>query len=267
MYGSASLLPTSERPLLGQNLSQIRPYNYRTAENLSLSYEPSLFQQHEVALEEENRILATYGETHWKYFLYRLLQSHRTIIALALLMLLDVLFLVIGLVLEGTYPECSTILPRLSCSSCMIVLTDKGETMDCGERCEESPQSIQNLKLFLTSASILILFVFLVELGLHLLALGIRGFVKNGFLVLDLVVVLVSLWIESLTSLSESDHESPDDVQVVTMPLLILSRSWRLLRIGHGAYVEAHQFYESRIKELELDNAELKQRLQSFNVQ
>jgi len=175
---------------------------------------------------------------------------------LAGLLFLDILLLVIDLVLEGAFPECSVIASRTGC----IVVGPGADRVSCDQVCHPPRESVETTKYVLTVASIGILSLFLIELVLHWLTVGARRFCTNPFLLFDLCIVLTSLWLEVVMTMHEARREG-DDVQAVTLPLLVISRSWRLLRLGHGALKEAHDYYGQKISSLENEIAELQGRL------
>ena len=250
MYGSHSSVAL---PLLTPRPAMIDDEN-----------EPTLVQQHKAAFREEAALIRQYGEQNWRVKTFQLLHDQRVILTLAFFMFLDIVLLLIGLLLESTYPECSLILPRLDCgaSSCMMVMTDKGEFLKCDKQCVENPPSIDSLKELIPNVSICILLVFLFEIMINALVLGVRGFLQNSFLVFDFVIVVVSLGLEMATIMQHLSDAG--DLQAITLPLLIFSRSWRLLRLGYSAYGEARDLYERRIDEVTKENDILKALVAGF---
>jgi hypothetical protein len=86
--------------------------------------------------------------------------------------------------------------------------------------------------------------------------------------VFDFLVVILAISIEVIAIHHEMAFESSSEdgniasteqeVQVITLPLLWVSRSFRLLRIGHGTYKETHDYYEHKITKLEEEIETLK---------
>lgn len=239
----------------------------------------SFLQQHAVVTKEEECLVQAYGEKHWRVSGYRFLHKHEVILALAALMVLDILFLIIDLVISANYPDCPMVLQNCECTANLSTfnlqtnpptLSPSSETHSednvCRRTCVEPPIATEQTKLAMTIGSIVILTIFVLELVVHITIIGIKHFLHDLFLVIDFVIVIVSIVLEAIVLHMELTKNPEEEVaiQATTVPLLIVSRGWRLLRIGHGAYKEAHDFYGERIETLEMENQELKQRLSQF---
>lgn len=191
-------------------------------------------------------LAARYGPTHWKTRGYAFLHQHNVVLALVSLIFVDIVLLVLVLIIESMYPGCSVVALHCECEP-----TTKARNYECEANCKPTPHSIERLieTCNLASSSILILFLF--EVSLHMACVGFRP-----FLVFDFTVLLVSLGIEMYVLYVSTVLET---AQAVTIPLLLLSRSWRLFRIGHSAYEEATRVSRERIRELEHEVLMLKQ--------
>jgi hypothetical protein len=232
--------------------------------------------QHGVVLREDEILAQEYGEDHWRVKGYRLLHRHWFILLLAALMIADIIFMMVDLVLAAFYPECTIILNGSTCepesnttkahlAMGRILQAAQPHEAVCLKECVENPVSVENAKVALTICSLIILILFLIELLVHLIIIGVKRFVKDGFLVVDLSIVLVSIGLEIYLLLIETalkkDKGQDAAVEATTVPLIIFARSWRLLRIGHGTYKEAHDLYGERIRKLEEEVDTLKKRL------
>jgi hypothetical protein len=177
-----------------------------------------------------------YGVNHWRTITYHWLHSHFVIISLAALVLLDVLLIFISLTLETWSTPCPVILQRCYCST-----NNKQPTLS--PQCHEPSIHIENSLMALSCLSLIILMIFASELLIHFIVIGKEHFFSSTFLIMDLLVVLVSIGLESYVIFVESQHESTDDAIEVAMIVLIISRVWRIVRIGHSSYRETHEYY------------------------
>jgi hypothetical protein len=248
--------------------------------NKPLRKKPSFIQQHALVTKEEECLVKEYGEDHWRVKGYRFLHKHEVILTLAALMVLDILFMVIDLVISANYPDCPVILQNCECVLNITAMDGSKTTPPtfspsseqhnednvCRRACVEPPFSSEQTKLAMTIGSLVILSIFVFELAFHISIIGIRHFLLDLFLVIDLIIVLVSIVLEAIVLHLEVTKNLKEEaaIQATTVPLLIVSRGWRVLRIGHGAYKEAHDFYGEHIQTLEFENQELKQRLTQF---
>jgi len=233
-------------------------------------------QQHSTVMNEDQLLVEEYGETHWRVRTYRTLHQHWFILLLAFLMVLDIIFMVVDLVLAAFYPPCTIIVQSCSCTAknesttspqhLLASATGGGSDADpngiCTRDCHEPPQSVSDAMIALTICSIVILLLFLLELLVHLVVIGAKRFFVQLFVTIDLVIVIVSIGLELYLLVSEITHNHEEDaaLQATTVPLIIFARSWRLLRIGHGAYKEAHDFYGEKMRKLKDRIAELERK-------
>eukprot|EP00747_Dinoflagellata_sp_TGD_P206603 gnl/TRDRNA2_/TRDRNA2_80294_c0_seq1.p1 gnl/TRDRNA2_/TRDRNA2_80294_c0~~gnl/TRDRNA2_/TRDRNA2_80294_c0_seq1.p1 ORF type:complete len:416 (-),score=64.97 gnl/TRDRNA2_/TRDRNA2_80294_c0_seq1:223-1470(-) len=118
--------------------------------------------------------------------------------------------------------------------------------------------------------SIVILCIFVVELSIKL-ALNPKEFCGNPFHVLDLIVVVLSLVVDTVVMwyISENFDTMKDnqaEIEVITA-LLIICRVWRVVRIVHGIFEITHnqahkqEHIEHEIEELEEKNRQLEEEL------
>lgn len=97
---------------------------------------------------------------------------------------------------------------------------------ECDPNARAAVRVLHDVLLYL---SLTISFIFLAEL-LALAAIERITFLRNPFYVADLVIIVVAIFLELyLKSISK-------DSQAALAGLLVLSRSWRFIRIGHGLY-------------------------------
>eukprot|EP00808_Paulinella_micropora_P021371 g61055.t1 len=133
----------------------------------------------------------------------------------------------------------------------------------CDGTCAEPPQWVHQMHFVFFGASFLIMSLFALELLLLVVALGLRKFVRNRLYVLDLVVVAVALALEVLVRLKEIREEEhharsePGDSSALLeeqlannlSTLLLLSRTWRFVRIGHGVFEVTHELDEGEAQQ------------------
>lgn len=157
------------------------------------------------------------------------------------------MFVTLGI--EANYPACAVITQNCICE---ISKESPPTTCDVEKRCTKKPSGVTNALLVLTAFTLIVLTVFLVELALTFYAIGWRRFICDAFLMLDTVIVMGSMGIE-MYALIDEQLNSNDDVIATTAAssIIIFSRGWRLLRIGHAALKEAHDFYSEKILVLE----------------
>ncbi|KAH9255080.1 hypothetical protein BASA81_006839 [Batrachochytrium salamandrivorans] len=172
----------------------------------------------EDSLEQYSR---KFGPEHWKTKGLRFLHNHKVVKLVVGLIFADIVLLVLSLVMESAHPGCAVIELHCHCKPVDV----------CHETCTPmSPEMAWILEL-INFMSSLILVVFLLEVSLHMACVGMRK-----FLLFDFAVLALSLGIESYVVYQSRRLES---AQAITIPLLLLSRSWRLFRIGHSAYEDA----------------------------
>jgi hypothetical protein len=198
---------------------------------------------------EDEDMVRQYGASDWHVTWYRYLHRRNIILLLAFLMLIDISILMTILILEGAYPSCEVVLSLCEC-----------QANTCTAVCKDPPVSVVQAVEALNVCSLLIISLFLVEASFQVVLIGLKRFVFHPFLILDLVILLVSLGIEVWVMVLENTEAA--EAQAVTIPLLIFSRSWRLLRIGTTIVIGQHEVNEERIQDLELEVASLKRRLE-----
>ena len=96
------------------------------------------------------------------------------------------------------------------------------------------------------------------------LVLKLRSRWKNVF-----VVVAIALGLEGYVSYFEreltTDPEGTIVIATATTSLIMISRGWRLVRVTHAVYKEAHDFYQREISTLETKVEALQVRLREMN--
>lgn len=204
-------------------------------------------EQAEEALEEEaleedslEQYSRKFGSEHWKTKGLRFLHHHQVVKAVVGLIFADIVLLVLSLVMESAHPGCAVI--ELHCH-CQPVDS-------CHETCTPMSSQMALALELINLVSSLILVLFLLEVSLHMACVGVRK-----FLVFDFVVLALSLGIESYVVYRSKSLES---AQAITIPLLLLSRSWRLFRVGHSAYEDATRLANEDARALRQEIARLK---------
>jgi hypothetical protein len=88
---------------------------------------------------------------------------------------------------------------------------------------------IHTVETFLFAVTIFVLSVFMLELTASMIALTPQIFFRQFFFLLDYVIITVSLVLEVVF------HVIGDDaIYEYVAGLLVVSRIWRFVRIGHG---------------------------------
>jgi hypothetical protein len=213
---------------------------------------------------EQDILKQRYGKKNWRVKLHGFLHSHVVIIGLAALLLLDIVFIVITLSLDASYPACHVILKQCACD-------DDGGKLS--PTCISAPTGIRNFQLALSILSLIILVIFLIELFFMFAAVGTKLFCTSPFLVLDTLIILISMglegyiiWKETSERSNLDEEHSNESVAAASAIVIVFSRSWRLLRIGHGAFKEAHDFYEDEIERLKDQIIQLKRAVPSHEA-
>lgn len=200
--------------------------------------------------DERNELVADHGPRSWQVRSYTFLHQSWVIMTLAALLALDVIILISVLSIETFSPPCEVVLDQCVCDNCS------------NKHCAAHGAGVDQAIVALNSISMGILCIFLLELSLHSACLGIKRVFRHPFLILDFCVVLASFVIEayfmSLDSLSSS---SVGESEVIATSLLLFARGWRVLRIGHSAFAEAHDLYEAKMEAMEKEIRELKELL------
>lgn len=210
-------------------------------------------------LDEVAELAKDYGEDSARVRWYKFLHIHRVILFFAGLMLVDVVLLIVTLILEGIYPECHLIESKCECHAAFNASLDT-----CTRVCLGPPHEVEQSIFAMNIISMIILVVFLVEVSVQVWCVGLHRFVRHPFLIIDLAVIVASLAIEIYVQVHLSQYDSdatePElNAQAISVALLLVSRSWRLVRISHSTLTEAHEYYEAKVKELKEENAKLKQ--------
>jgi hypothetical protein len=208
---------------------------------------------------ERDHVHQTHGEDSWQARILHIIHSDYVQYLLMGLLLLDVMILFVELYISAEYPPC-TIIERDALSCCNITSEEEHHDDDNGGRwlsggesephelCEEGSEfdyaaacdpykypAVHTTHIVLRVTTVIILSIFMVELSILMAACGVKKFFTSLFYVLDLVVVSVSLALEIVfLTLDESQVE-------LIVGLLVLSRLWRFVRIGHGIFATTYE--------------------------
>jgi hypothetical protein len=205
---------------------------------------------------ERDHVHTTHGEDSWQARILHIIHSDFVQYFLMGLLLLDVMILFIELYISAEYPPCN-IVERDALSCCNVTEEHhdddharwlSGEEEEHHELCEEGFEfdypaacdphkypAVHTTHTVLRVTTVVILAVFMVELSVLMAACGMKKFFSTLFYVLDLVVVSVSLALEIIfLTLDESQVE-------LIVGLLVLSRLWRFVRIGHGIFATTYE--------------------------
>lgn len=235
----------------------------------------SLYEQHDILLDEEEHVLNRHGKNSWQLKVFVFFHRYEVILTGAALMVLDICLILVDLILGVVYPPCVLIQPRCLClgegagTSEHELGNSTRNRHECQRDCQAIPISVTHAQFALTASSIVVLCLFLVEVLALLIILGFKEFVKNLFLVFDLVIVLVAIGLEAFVLFLEVSHHQQDErsaseLLAITLPLIVLSRFWRFLRLGHGAYKEAHEFHQEETLQLHLQIQRLQQEMKAL---
>mmetsp|Transcript_2238 Transcript_2238/g.5103 ORF Transcript_2238/g.5103 Transcript_2238/m.5103 type:complete len:307 (+) Transcript_2238:247-1167(+) len=153
----------------------------------------------------------------WHHRLNRFLHHHKTHFVLNILLILDVLIIIIAIQLELAFLESEIKDLEHACEH------------DPPEHCPSHPgnQSLEEAAHILEYFSVAILCIFALDNILLLVANG-KNYFKNPLYVFDAVVVFLAIIFE--TALSDA----------VAVGIIVVIRSWRFVRIGHGVYETTH---------------------------
>lgn len=231
--------------------------------------------QQSLMLNEENNLKQENVE--WKLKTFKLLHSHPVTLTLAVLLFIDILFMIITLALESFYPTCPIIKNSCTCEANNQLgsgrlaqeqnrgLIDSGSpSSGCIVSCIHQPQVVHDAILALGIISLIILFLFLIELVVMLAVIGFKAFFKNIFMVFDFIIVSVSIGFEIFLISQESgevENSATESTTAVSLAIILFARSWRLMRISHGAYKEAHDYFEEEVGKLKKEIKSLKNEL------
>lgn len=203
---------------------------------------------------EEADMEEEYGADSWEVRWYKYLHIHKVIFVFALLMLIDVIMLMVILILESIYPKCYSIEAMCECLP----------EATCQKECIGPPHSVEDAIKAMNIISLVILLIFLIEVLVQIACIGCKRFSRHPFLIIDLLVILASIGIEVYAQVEENIGEgnaTETDAQAVSVSLLLVSRSWRLVRISHSTLSEAHEYYEEQVDKFKQEIANLKQQV------
>eukprot|EP00563_Minutocellus_polymorphus_P019660 CAMPEP_0197715138 /NCGR_PEP_ID=MMETSP1434-20131217/361_1 /TAXON_ID=265543 /ORGANISM="Minutocellus polymorphus, Strain CCMP3303" /LENGTH=341 /DNA_ID=CAMNT_0043299161 /DNA_START=63 /DNA_END=1088 /DNA_ORIENTATION=+ len=218
--------------------------------------------------EEAHHVDVVHGEDSWEAKVLHFLHSKTVQYTLMGLLLLDVVILFVELFLGAQYPACTFIVrDAISCCPSTVgnvtedgrrILGEASATCEAGiaearghhAMCEagvDTPQCqagcdshkydgvhMAHTALFFTTITILT--IFMIELILLIVCLKPRVFFRKSFYVLDLLVVSVSLSLESLF------YAADDETLQSLIGVIVLARCWRFVRIGHGLVEVTHEY-------------------------
>ena len=111
------------------------------------------------------------------------------------------------------------------------------DTPQCQAGCDSHKYDgvhVAHTALFFTTITILT--IFMVELILLIVCLKPRVFFRKSFYVLDLLIVSVSLGLESFF------YAADDEALQSLIGVIVLARCWRFVRIGHGLVEVTHEY-------------------------
>lgn len=169
------------------------------------------------------------GGTHgWRGSLNSMLHGSKVHHALNILLLCDLAALMCGMILELHYVESERDDFKDALINCVQNRTLCPDLNHMGHYGHHSLHEWCHLTEYL---SVAILGVFLLE-NLGLIVANGCQFFKNPWHVLDIVVVVVSLAFELREMIPGADDEGDGEA----VGLLVLARSWRFIRIGHGVH-------------------------------
>jgi hypothetical protein len=246
---------------MGANLRPVRPGIERQQGHTRGHW----FFQIPTNKDERAHVHSFHGPTSWRAKVLRFLHRPSVEFTLMGLLMLDVIILFVELFIFAEFPSC-TIVERDAISCCPMSsgenhserwlasehydLCEEGSEGEYPATCDEHKYpGVHTTEVLLRSITFIILSIFMVELLLLIAACGIRKFMSHLFYVVDLVIVSVSLALEIVViMLDESQLE-------LAVGLLILTRVWRFVRIGHGLIATTHELtakeQETRIEKLE----------------
>lgn len=220
--------------------------------------------------EELGSVADKFGEGAWQTIAVSFVESQLMQSVMVLLLIVDVFLLFTQLLLAALYPPCSIIeRDAISCcpkmpldfylgnttrflsvvpvtEHCEAPLVDTNYTAGCDESKNGSPDTAHNV---LFGFSIAIVSIFMLELLVLLVALGVGFYLRNVLYLVDFVVVLVSLILESVFfAMGESALAD-------YLGGLIFARVWRLIRVGYGLLTSTLEL-EEELEDEKQDNTE-----------
>jgi len=195
------------------------------------------------------------GARSWQHRVVKFLLQEWFQWALVALLIVDVLCVASELFLEARYPSCYR--AREVVEPCMYNMNGTAVTVDHRRGggseqhhsdllsfppvCKHHPGYLDTSHTALRWTSISILLAFVLELLLMLAAL--RGlFFTSVVYVCDVVVVTTSLALDFLLFSKKHELHSEEATQLAN--LIIISRLWRFVRIGHGIFTATFETVE-----------------------
>lgn len=216
---------------------------------------------------EEQYVESNYDKSSWQAKSYNLLEKLESF--LVVLLAIDVVIVIIEIFLEAQFPTCTIIKSReLIFSCCPSETTENeehrflagshesdgshgahslcGEGLQVGEfnaACDDHNESLHVTHEVFFALSVAILAIFEIENFLKIFILK-SVFFKNFYYVLDLFVVSISL------GLDIGFHVTARLVAELTS-MLVIVRTWRLVRIIHGIYSETIKAQQEKEAEVQ----------------
>lgn len=188
-----------------------------------------------------------YGPGTWQCRMLRFIHSHKVQATLLFLLGVEVIGLFVAIFLNLEYPACF-IIER----SCIGVNTSSLELDGaCSAACVHH-KDVEAAEFGLEILSLVILSIFELELICLMLLLG-RMFFHNAAYILDFVIVTITIGLIASVQ---------TEVERNVSGLLIFTRTWRFVRVGHGIFTEAMELEEHSIETLEKHISYLKGVLQ-----
>lgn len=219
--------------------------------------------------EEKEHVHECHGEESVKAKILHFIHSPKVQYTLMALLLLDVLVLFIELYLDAEFPSCffverdavsccpsileevfsdecssldnnsdSTHLRLLAASSSHDAsICEYGSESNCPVGCD--PHQYQHVEIWhmaLFSTTMIILSTFMIELLVLMALLKPSMFFTKVFYVIDLIIVSVSIALESIF------YAKGEEVLQAVTGIIIFARCWRFIRIGHGLIDVTHEY-------------------------
>lgn len=228
-----------------------------------------------------------HGSESWRMKVLEFIHQKWVQYTLMSLLVLDVLLLFIELLLLTQFPMCAII--ERDCISCCP--GSDYNTTDDGHRtlrflsgeddehhdgiCEAGLQAdydtggcdphkwhaVHTIELVIFSLTLVILSLFFIELNLEMIALHPNIFFRQFFYALDYFIVGVSLVLE--ISLYFLDQET----LATFVGLLVFTRIWRFVRIGHGIVEVTSELTHQKYEELLVYTAVLEANAKKSNIE
>uniref|UniRef100_A0A7S3YUZ7 Hydrogen voltage-gated channel 1 n=1 Tax=Lotharella globosa TaxID=91324 RepID=A0A7S3YUZ7_9EUKA len=159
----------------------------------------------------------------WHQRLNRFLHDWRTHLVLNVLLILDVIFIIVGISLELAFLESEVNDLESQCEDVSEDLREECSSHPGNTRLEDAAKGIEY-------ASLAILILFAIDNMLLLVANG-WGFFKCPLYVFDTLVIFAAIILEVTLA---NGKGSPAGILVVV-------RTWRFIRIGHGVFETSHE--------------------------